>query len=119
MTLITAIIRPFKVEAVRDALVRVAREVVGAGPAYLSFDIDSLDPSIAPGTCTPEAGGLTMREAQGLVRGMRGLDLIGADVVEVAPPFDPGTNTALCGATILYELLCVVAEATARRKAEA
>jgi guanidinopropionase len=97
--------------------VRVAREIVGAGPAYLSFDIDSLDPSIAPGTGTPEAGGLTMREAQGLVRGMRGLDLIGADVVEVAPPFDPGTNTALCGATIAYELLCLLAEARAARGA--
>ena len=97
--------------------VRIAREVVGAAPAYLSFDIDSLDPSIAPGTGTPEAGGLTMREAQGLVRGMRGLDLIGADVVEVAPPFDPGTNTALCGATIAYELLCLLAEARAKREA--
>ena len=95
--------------------VRVAREIVGAAPAYLSFDIDSLDPSIAPGTGTPEAGGLTMREAQGLVRGMRGLDLIGADVVEVAPPFDPGTNTALCGATMAYELLCLLAEARAKR----
>jgi guanidinopropionase len=90
--------------------------VVGAGPAYLSFDIDSLDPSIAPGTGTPEAGGLTMREAQGLVRGMRGLDLMGADVVEVSPPFDPGTNTALCGATIAYEVLCLLAEARAKRK---
>ena len=99
--------------------VRVAREVVGAGPAYLSFDIDSLDPSIAPGTGTPEAGGLTMREAQGLVRGMRGLDLIGADVVEVAPPFDPGTNTALCGATMAYELLCLLAESRAKRDGRA
>ena len=96
--------------------VEAARAVVGAGPAYLSFDIDALDPSIAPGTGTPEAGGLTMREAQGLVRGMRGLDLIGADVVEVSPPFDPGTNTALCGATIAYELLCLLAEARAGRR---
>jgi guanidinopropionase len=91
--------------------VKVARAVVGQGPCYLSFDIDALDPSIAPGTGTPEAGGLTMREAQGLVRGMRGLKLIGADVVEVSPPFDPGTNTALCGATMAYELLCLLAEA--------
>ncbi len=98
--------------------VEIAREIVGQGPAYLSFDIDALDPSIAPGTGTPEAGGLTMREAQGLVRGMRGLDLIGADVVEVSPPFDPGTNTALCGATMAYELLCLLAEArVARRRA--
>jgi guanidinopropionase len=95
--------------------VRIAREGVGAGPCYLSFDIDALDPSIAPGTGTPEAGGLTMREAQGLVRGMRGLDLIGADVVEVSPPFDPGTNTALCAATMAYELLCLLAEARVAR----
>ena len=91
--------------------VEIARAVVGDGRCYLSFDIDALDPSIAPGTGTPEAGGLTMREAQGLVRGMRGLQLIGADVVEVSPPFDPGTNTALCGATMAYELLCLLAEA--------
>ena len=96
--------------------VEIAREIVGDGRAYLSFDIDALDPSIAPGTGTPEAGGLTMREAQGLVRGMRGLNLIGADVVEVSPPFYPGTNTALCGATILYELLCILAEARAARR---
>ena len=57
-----------------------------------------------------------MREAQALVRGLRGLDLIGADIVEVSPPFDPGTNTALCGATILYELLCLLAEARVRRQ---
>lgn len=89
----------------------LARETVGDGPVYLSFDIDALDPSIAPGTGTPEAGGMTMREAQGLVRGLSGLDFIGADVVEVAPPLDPGTNTALCGATIGFELLCLLAEA--------
>lgn len=98
--------------------IEIARETVGAGPAYLSFDIDVLDPSIAPGTGTPEAGGLTMREAQALVRGMRGLDLIGADVVEVSPPFDPGTNTALCGATMLYELVCLLAEARVARRAD-
>ena len=99
--------------------VEIAREIVGAAPTYVSFDIDALDPSIAPGTGTPEAGGLTMREAQGLVRGLRGLNLIGADVVEVSPPFDPGTNTALCGATILYELLCLLAEARAQREGRA
>jgi guanidinopropionase len=89
----------------------LAREIAGGGPVYLSFDIDALDPSIAPGTGTPEAGGMTMREAQGLVRALSGLDLIGADVVEVAPPLDPGTNTAMCGATIAYELLCLLCEA--------
>jgi len=99
-----------------NGAVEVARAIAGDAPAYVSFDIDALDPSIAPGTGTPEAGGLTMREAQGLIRGLRGLDLIGADVVEVSPPFDPGTNTALCAATLLYELLCVVAEARVARK---
>jgi guanidinopropionase len=93
----------------------LAREIAGRGSAYVSFDIDSLDPSIAPATGTPEAGGLTMREAQALLRGLRGLDIIGADVVEVAPPLDPGATTALCGATILYELLCLLAEARVQR----
>ncbi|MCP4689216.1 MAG: agmatinase, partial [Desulfobacterales bacterium] len=73
------------------------RRVVGEGPTYVSFDIDSLDPSFAPGTGTPEVGGLTTIEAQGLIRGLRGLNLIGADVVEVAPPFDPSGVTALIG----------------------
>jgi guanidinopropionase len=107
-------IEEFEEIGVRGA-VEIARAIVGEAPAYVSFDIDALDPSIAPGTGTPEAGGLTMREAQGLVRGLRGLNLVGADVVEVSPPFDPGTNTALCGATMLYELLCILAEARAAR----
>ncbi|MCP4692881.1 MAG: hypothetical protein GY859_32865 [Desulfobacterales bacterium] len=77
---------------------------------YVSFDIDSLDPSFAPGTGTPEVGGLTTIDVQGLIRGLRGLNLIGADVVEVAPPFDPSGVTALIGATIMYELLCLLAE---------
>jgi guanidinopropionase len=94
--------------------IALARSIVGEEKTYVSFDIDALDPAFAPGTGTPEAGGLTMREAQALVRGLRGLNLIGADLVEVAPPFDPGTVTALNGATLLYELLCVVADARAR-----
>jgi guanidinopropionase len=85
-----------------------ARDIVGAGPVYVSFDIDSLDPAFAPGTGTPEAGGLTMREAQGMVRALYGLDIVGADVVEVAPPFDTGGLTALNGATVLFELLCAM-----------
>ncbi len=86
---------------------------VGEGPVYVSFDIDSLDPAIAPGTGTPEAGGLTMREAQGMVRALAGMDIVGADMVEVSPPFDTGGVTALNGATIMFELLCVM---TARGK---
>ncbi len=99
-----------------EAVIAEARRVVGDGPTYVSFDIDSLDPAFAPGTGTPEVGGLTPIEAQGLLRGLRGLDLIGADVVEVSPPFDPSGNTALVGATMMYEILCILAEAVARDK---
>ncbi|CAM2191712.1 Guanidinopropionase [Paraburkholderia kururiensis] len=91
-----------------------ARRVAGTGPAYVSFDVDALDPSFAPGTGTPEIGGITTREAQQMIRGLRGLHLIGADVVEVSPPFDPTGGTALVGATMMFELLCVIAEAQAQ-----
>ena len=93
-----------------------ARRVIGTGPAYLSFDIDSLDPSEAPGTGTPEAGGITAREALRLLRGLRGLDFIGGDLVEVAPSFDPGTLTAFNGASLLFEILCLVEEAWRERR---
>jgi len=98
-----------------DAVIEEARRVAGDGPTYISFDVDGLDPVYAPGTGTPEAGGFTMFEAQRMIRGLRGLDLIGADVVEVSPPFDPSGNTALNAATILFEILCVTSEAVARR----
>ena len=84
--------------------------MVGDGPTYLSFDIDSVDPAFAPGTGTPEIGGLTTIEVQGLIRGLRGLNLVGADVVEVSPPFDSSGTTALIAATIMYEILCILAE---------
>ncbi|MDH3473625.1 MAG: agmatinase [Rhodospirillales bacterium] len=100
-----------------EAVITEARRVVGDGPTYVSFDVDGLDPVYAPGTGTPEVGGLTTIEAQRLLRGLRGLDLIGGDVVEVAPPFDPTGNTALVGATMMYEILCLLAEAVAARKA--
>ena len=90
--------------------------MVGQGPTYLSFDIDSLDPAFAPGTGTPEIGGLTSIQAQALIRGLAGLNLIGGDVVEVSPPFDPSGNTALAGATMLYEIVCILADAVARGK---
>jgi guanidinopropionase len=93
-----------------------ARRVIGPGPAYLTFDIDSLDPSQAPGTGTPEAGGLTSVEALRLLRELRGLDFVGADLVEVAPPFDVGTLTAFNGASLLFEILCLVTEAWQRRR---
>ena len=93
-----------------EKVIAEARRVVGTDPTYVSFDIDSIDPAFAPGTGTPEVGGLTTMEAQGLIRGLRGLNLVGADVVEVSPPFDPFGNTALIGATIMYEILCLLAE---------
>lgn len=91
--------------------VEEARRVVGDGPTYLSFDIDSLDPVFAPGTGTPEPGGLTMLEAQRIVRGLTGLNFVGGDVVEVSPPFDVGGLTALHGAAMLFEILCVLVAA--------
>ena len=99
-----------------EAVIAELRRSVGDGPTYVSFDIDSLDPAFAPGTGTPEVGGLTTIEAQGLLRGLRGLNLIGGDVVEVSPPFDSTGNTALVGATMMYEILCVLADAVSQRK---
>jgi agmatinase len=98
------------------AVIEEVRRVVGSGPTYISFDVDGLDPSVAPGTGTPEIGGLTAIEGQAIVRGMRGLHLVGGDVVEVAPPFDPTGSTALVGATMLFEILCVLADSIAARR---
>jgi guanidinopropionase len=98
------------------AIIEEARAVVGDGPTYVSFDVDGLDPVYAPGTGTPECGGMTVLEAQIMVRRLQGLNLIGGDVVEVAPPFDPSGNTALVAATMMYEILCVVASSVAARK---
>ena len=97
-------------------VIEEARRIVGSGPTYVSFDVDGLDPVYAPGTGTPEVGGFSSAEAQFMIRGLRGLNLIGGDVVEVAPPFDPSGNTALVGATMMFEILCVVAEAVAARR---
>lgn len=100
-----------------EAVIAEARRVVSDGPTYILFDVDGLDPVFTPGTGTPEVGGLTTIEAQSLLRGLRGLDLIGGDVVEVAPPFDPSGNTALVGAIMMYEILCLLSESfTSRRK---
>ena len=81
---------------------------MGAGPVYLSYDIDSLDPAFAPGTGTPEIAGLTTPQAVELVRGLAGLEVVGCDLVEVSPPYDPSGNTALTGANLLYEMLCIL-----------
>lgn len=84
------------------------REHIGNTPCYLSFDIDGIDPAYAGGTGTPEIGGLTVPQALEIVRGCRGLNLVGADLVEVSPPYDPNGNTALLGANLLFEMLCVL-----------
>jgi guanidinopropionase len=99
-----------------EKIVAEARRIAGDGPCYISFDVDGLDPVYAPGTGTPEIGGLTTLEAQHLIRGLQGLNLIGGDVVEVAPPFDPSGNTALVGATMMFEILCLLAKAVAERR---
>jgi guanidinopropionase len=97
-------------------VIEIARRVAGDGPIYISFDVDGLDPVYAPGTGTPEIGGMTTREAQEVVRGLQGLNLVGGDVVEVSPPFDPSGNTALVGATFMFEIMCLLADAVARRR---
>jgi guanidinopropionase len=99
-----------------EKVVAEARRIAGDGPCYISFDVDGLDPVYAPGTGTPEIGGLTTLQAQHLIRGLQGLNLIGGDVVEVSPPFDPSGNTALVGATMMFEILCVLAKAVAEQR---
>jgi agmatinase len=85
------------------------RERLGAAPVYVSIDIDVLDPAFAPGTGTPEAGGLTSRELLGILRGLAGIELVGADIVEVAPPFDHAEVTAVAASHVAYELLALFA----------
>ena len=101
-----------------DAIIERARQVVGDGPTYLSFDIDSLDPAFAPGTGTPEIGGLTTREALDLLRGLKGLNFVGGDVVEVAPQYDATTNTAHAGAQMMFEILSLMMFSPAIRQAK-
>ena len=92
-----------------ESIMVEARRIVGENPTYVTFDIDAIDPSMAPGTGTPEIGGFTTREAQQLVRLLDGLNLVGADVVEVSPPFDLAGMTSIAGATIMFELMCILA----------
>lgn len=86
------------------------RDMIGDAPVYLSFDIDALDPGFAPGTGTVEPGGLTTHQALEILRGCSGLNLVGCDLVEVSPPYDPTGNTAMIGATLLYEMLCALSQ---------
>jgi guanidinopropionase len=92
-----------------------AREIVGTGPVYVTYDIDFVDPTFAPGTGTPEVGGPNSWQALQVARGLRGLDVVGADLVEVSPPFDQSGGTAWLGiSSLMFEMLCVMAERVAR-----
>jgi agmatinase len=91
-----------------EAIIAQARQLVGEHPVYVSFDVDALDPAFAPGTGTPEVGGITTREALALLQGLKGLNLCGGDVVEVAPQYDSTTNTAQAGAQMLFEILSLM-----------
>jgi agmatinase len=100
-----------------DATITAIIDRVGTARAYLSFDIDVLDPAFAPGTGTPVAGGLASWQALEIVRGLGALDIVGADVVEVSPPYDHAEITALAGATVAHEILCLWAAAKRSRRA--
>lgn len=108
-------VRIIRIEELRerggDAVMDEALSIVGEESTYVSFDIDFLDPAYAPGTGTPEIGGPTTFEAQGLVRRLDGLNIVGADLVEVSPPFDPTPNTAWAGVSMMFELLCCMTKA--------
>jgi len=89
-------------------LMQRVRSTIGNTPCYLSFDIDGIDPAYAGGTGTPEIGGLSVPQALEIIRGCDGLNIVGCDLVEVSPPYDPSGNTALLGANLLFEMLCVL-----------
>ncbi|HXX52577.1 MAG TPA: agmatinase [Xanthobacteraceae bacterium] len=94
-----------------DAIAGQIRQVIGDAPVYMSFDIDALDPAFAPGTGTPEIGGLASWQVQAIIRQLRGLQFIGMDLVEVCPAYDVAEITALAGATIAWEYLCLLSVA--------
>jgi guanidinobutyrase len=95
-------------QSLAPLMARVRQAIGPKTPCYLSFDIDGIDPAYAGGTGTPEVGGLTVPQALEIVRGCRGLQLVGCDLVEVSPPYDLNGNTALLGANLLFEMLCVL-----------
>lgn len=95
-------------------LMAEVRGRIGQSPVYITFDIDGLDPAFAAGTGTPEIGGLTVPQGLEIIRGCHTLNVVGGDLVEVAPPYDPSGNTALLGANLLYEMLCVLPGVTRR-----
>lgn len=98
---------------IKDVMQEV-RDIVGNQPTYCTYDIDFVDPTYAPGTGTPEIGGPTSFQAQQVIRELEGISLIGADLVEVSPPFDASGNTAWLGASLIFELMCVLSQAMAQ-----
>ncbi|MEM9241552.1 MAG: agmatinase [Pseudomonadota bacterium] len=102
------LIEEFFARGVEDVMAE-AREIAGIGPTYISYDIDFVDPTFAPGTGTPEVGGPNSFQALQVVRELKGVNIVGADMVEVSPPFDASGGTAFLGVSIMYELLCVMA----------
>ena len=100
-----------------DAVMAEARSIVGSSATYVSFDIDGIDPSQAPGTGTPEIGGFSTFQAQQMVRRLSGLNIVGTDLVEVSPPFDPSGGTAWVGVSIMFELLCALVPGVLTRTA--
>jgi guanidinopropionase len=105
------LIEEFHARGVEDVMVE-AREIAGSGKTYISYDIDFVDPTFAPGTGTPEVGGPNSYQALQVCRKLVGLDIVGADMVEVSPPFDPSGGTAFLGVSIMFEILCVMAAQT-------
>lgn len=106
-------IEEFHARGVEDVMAE-AREIAGAGETYVSYDIDFVDPAYAPGTGTPEVGGPTSWQALQVARLLQGVNIVGADLVEVSPPFDASGGTAFLGVSIMFEMLCVMAEAGGR-----
>jgi agmatinase len=108
------------IEELRDKgvpyVIEKIHEVVGDGPTYISFDVDGLDPTYAPGTGTPEVGGMTPIETAQMIRSLHDLNLVGGDVVEIAPQYDPTDNTAMVGSSMLFEILCVLCQSLERQK---
>ncbi len=96
----------------QDEVIARSRQALGTGPCYVTVDIDVLDPAYAPGTGGLEPGGMNVRELQGLIRGLEGLEIAGADVVEVSPQLDPTGNTALVACSLMFELLCLMASSS-------
>ena len=108
------LIEEFHARGVEDVMAE-AREIAGSGPTYVSYDIDFVDPTFAPGTGTPEVGGPNSFQALQVCRELEGLNIVGADMVEVSPPFDASGGTAFLGVSVMYEILCVMAGQIARR----